>query len=238
MNECSHEQASARSAEIWMNLLNQACSEASLVLGRQCQELGLVSLRMVQCHTACHWLLFAGNPFQGKKLLAVRFLSWLLLDLLSLFPRSPPSALGACKGIGGGMKRKRCLEHKQKATINIWAIFSDLIHCNNQTFTKIQAEVVPCQTKCNRNLRSSCQYFLFWLAFNCACERKGMACIYTFVNKIPHIFRLRTCTQTFYGQEGVFPSVCELPREPHISKFRNLQLVLCKLQFKRRSLGD
>lgn len=36
MNECSHEQASARSAEIWMNLLNQACSEASLVLGRQC----------------------------------------------------------------------------------------------------------------------------------------------------------------------------------------------------------
>lgn len=90
-----------------------------------------MSLRMVQCHTACHWLLFAGNPFQGKKLLAVRFLSWLLLDLLSLFPRSPPSALGACKGIGGGMKRKRCLEHKQKATINIWAIFSDLIHCNN-----------------------------------------------------------------------------------------------------------
>lgn len=46
-----------------------------------------------------------------------------------------------------------------------------------------------------------------------------MACIYTFVNKIPHIFRLRTCTQTFYGQEGVFPSVCELPREPQVSKY-------------------
>lgn len=46
-----------------------------------------------------------------------------------------------------------------------------------------------------------------------------MACIYTFVNKIPHVFRLRTGTRTFYGQEGVFPSVCELPREPHVSKY-------------------
>lgn len=52
-------------------------------------------------------------------------------DLLSLFPRSPASALGGCKGIGGGMKKNRCLEHKLKDTIHIWAIFSDLILCNS-----------------------------------------------------------------------------------------------------------
>lgn len=84
---------------------------------------------------------------------------------------------------------------------------------------KIQDKVIPCEGKCSGNLGSSCWYFLFWLAFNCACERKGMACIYTFVNRIPHIFRLRTCTRTFYGQEGVFPPACELPRELHISKY-------------------
>lgn len=89
---------------------------------------------------------------------------------------------------------------------------------------KIQDKVIPCEGKCSGNLGSSCWYFLFWLAFNCACERKGMACIYTFVNRIPHIFRLRTCTRTFYGQEGVFPPACELPGALHISKYAALKL--------------
>lgn len=157
---CNNEQANACSAETWMTLLNQACSDPSLVLGRQCWEQGLVSLRTVPVSL----LLASGSRLQetlSKGKAACCEIHFLVADgsstdLLSLFSRSPVSALGGCKDIGGGMKRKRCLEHKLKDTIHIWVVFSDLIHCNDYTFIKIQAEVVPCQTKCNRNLRSSC----------------------------------------------------------------------------------
>lgn len=53
------------------------------------------------------------------------------IDLLSLFPRSPVSALGGCKGVGGGMRGNRYLEQRLKTTIHIWDSFSGLIHCSN-----------------------------------------------------------------------------------------------------------